>query len=601
MDSLFFVIGKRIVERTLSTELNNIEIDGDSDSFNLGADSDHEGPTEVDENDPFNLGADSEDDCQTGNDLVKKTLGVNDPFNLGPDSDDEGPAKSGVVHESLGTGDPFDLCAESDDEEDPKENDFVDRSVNKSTKKSSSERLEILKSFLDRDIIFLPADPATASNDMTKTYTNTQWLAESSSRKVIVCGNVYLYEKSKFFWQNHQFTPKTLVLYNDLLVIGRDPKNAAEIRSGWNDPNYADMFASISDRDLLQSFLIAESVIDLKMCKLRRSSLTTPSSVEDVKIDEASQDDPDLRQKCFEIVAPTQNFFISAVDANVESEKISRDNRALFLTSQWEENIKDTLCAVHSELHQSSEADKSWIHQIILGTLHSHIVSGNYKILERAISGKGNQTSPYPGIDLIDDNGLTALHYACNSRSNHAVTVLLHAGADSCKPTVKGRKTPCHISAERLDAMSLSTILSQTHPSRPDANALDENGFTPMTVAVLKGRGPGGTRSASSLNMCIASLQAWGGYLHVPYSPHPIHTLSAEWCQEELEIVFPTCDYEFPVVGNGMDGYGQSLSAIFDYPLHTCLSQLRLTIAKIGKTSRVFPPQTSSEVPSIVR
>ena len=468
--------------------------------------------------------------------------------------------------------------------------------------KSSSERIEILKSFLDKDFIFIPADSASPSYEQTKAYTNTKWLAESSSRELIVCGDVFLFEKGNYFWQSDQFVRRTLAVYSDLLVFGREPKSAAEIRSSCNDPGQPDVFSGMADEDLMGSFLIAETVIDLKTCKLRRSLLTTPSSVESVETDEATkQNEPELRKKCFEIVTPTQNYLISSVGENEDIGKNEGNDKLLFLTTQWEESIKDTLISVHAALRPINDGDKSWVHQIILGTLHSHVVSGNYNLLEKAVMNTEGQTSPYPGIDDADDDGLTALHHACFRRSSSAVAVILNAGADCCKTTSKGRKTPCHISAEQLDAKSLSMILSQSKPSRPDPNALDEDGYTPMTSAVLKGRAPGGNRSPTSLNMCIASLQAWGGRLHVPYSPHPIHALSAECCHEELEMIFPICDCEFPVTGNGIDGYGQSLGALFDYPLHACLIKLREKISIISESSRVFPRQISLDQPAIVR
>ena len=443
--------------------------------------------------------------------------------------------------------------------------------------KFPSERLEILKSSLDKDFIFMPLDNNSVAGDQVKSFTNTKWLAELSSRQLLTCGEVYLFEKGMYFWQQDKLVRRTMALYSDIIVFGREPTNATEVRHCWNEPDQPDIFAGTSDEDLLRTFLVAEVVIDLKTSKLRRSFLTTPSSIECIGIEDATkQFDADMIQTCFEILTPAQKILISCINEDQASDKIVRGNRALFLTTQWEESIKDALCSIHGELYSpDEEGSKSWIHQIILGSLHSHIIAGNYDLLEKALIGKGTKLSPYPGIDEVDEDGLTALHYACFRRSDSAVAVLLNAGANCCKTTVKGRKSPCHISAEQLDAKSLSMILSQSQPCRPDPNAIDENGNTPMTVAVLQGREAGGNRNAVGLKMCVASLQAWGGCLHVPYSPHPIHVLSASWCHEELEIVLDICEYEFPITGNDIDGYGQSINAFYDYPLHACLNQLR--------------------------
>ena len=448
---------------------------------------------------------------------------------------------------------------------------------------SMSQRLEVLSTDLRKDFIFL----SSGDQESTLGFTNTKWLAESSARNVVACGDVFMFEKSNLFWKSSEFVKRVLVIYTDLVVIGRQPSNAAEIRSCFDDPNTADIFAGMPDNDLMESFLIAEVVVDFKTSKFRRSSLTTPSSVEPFNED-FGLEDLELRKVCFEIVSPARSYLISAVNANEGAEKFVQDNKTLFLTTQWEESMVDALCTLHKSMRPGNENDSSWVHQIILGTLHSHVITGNYNVLEKAITGKGSQKAPYCGIDNVDDDGFTALHHACFHRSNIAVATLLNAGADCAKTTVKGRNTPCHICAQRLDANSLSLILSQTQPRRPDPNALNENGNTPMTVAIMNGRAPGGKRNSSLLSQCVSSLQAWGGKLHVPYSPHPIHTLSAEWCHDELDIIFPICDCTFPIIGNGVDGYSQSLGALYDYPLHTCVIQLRKKIAQIGKVSRVF-------------
>ena len=106
-------------------------------------------------------------------------------------------------------------------------------------------------------------------------------------------------------------------VYNDLLVIGREPSNASEIRSCFNDPNAADTFDGLPDEELMLSFLIAEVVIDFKTSKFRQSSLTTPCSIESF-IDNfgLNEEDVILRNICFEIISPSENYILSAVNAN---------------------------------------------------------------------------------------------------------------------------------------------------------------------------------------------------------------------------------------------------------------------------------------------
>ena len=107
-------------------------------------------------------------------------------------------------------------------------------------------------------------------------------------------------------------------VYNDLLVVvGREPSNASEIRSCFNDTDAAYTFDGLPDEELMLSFLIAEVVIDFKRSKFRRSSLTTPCSIESF-IDDFGLNDEDviLCKICFEINSPSKNYILSAVNAN---------------------------------------------------------------------------------------------------------------------------------------------------------------------------------------------------------------------------------------------------------------------------------------------
>jgi len=160
--------------------------------------------------------------------------------------------------------------------------------------------ISVMEKVLVKDFIFSSYfdDSASVSSQQTSTtttnnlnnFTNTKWIAESYLRDLIACGNVFLFEKGRHFWQNGQFVPRMLALYTDLIVIGRQPKDAAEIRTSLDYPPTAtaaadqqeeqhddepDLFHGMTDNKLINSFLVAENVIDLNTCKLRRSKMTT--------------------------------------------------------------------------------------------------------------------------------------------------------------------------------------------------------------------------------------------------------------------------------------------------------------------------------------
>ena len=443
--------------------------------------------------------------------------------------------------------------------------------------------------------------PSTASGPSHGDYTNASWKAEESIRKLGFCGEVSRLEQGRFFWSNEQFVKRTMILYENpsLLVIAREPTSAAEVRGVLRTLDEPGQLPTETDGNLVKGFLFAESVIDLKTCKLRLSMLTTPTSVVSEKREKSPEANGDpnrsidcRRMSCFEIITPAENILISAMKndetGNVPEIKLTDSTRSTFsTTSRWESEISQALLSAHDALCEDG-TELTWRHQIILGTLHSHVVSGNYALLELSLAGKGSPHAPYKGVDARDGVGLTPLHYACFRRSHKAVSILLKAGADCSLPTIKENKTPCHICAAHLDEKSLSIILSCSEPNRADPNALDGKEETPMYVALVRGRSPVEGRNP---NMCLKSLEAWGGQICVSESEdasklNPVCALSTDWDGKTLDLVFQIYKYRYPIVGEAACGYGRSLGAIFQYPLHACLVSLRKKIATISEGSR---------------
>lgn len=449
------------------------------------------------------------------------------------------------------------------------------------------------------NILFRPPSSATSS---PARYTNSSWKADEPSRKLVFCGDVGRSEKGRFFWSSTQYVKRTLVLYDDpeLLVIAREPNNVGEVREALRGVDSQDPTPEDSETlSPLDNYLIAETVVDLKMCKLRLSMLTTPTSTvfdpNESDIDGSQHKSVDCRRmSCFEIITPSENILISAMKVDdsdtIPDVALSEESRSTFaITSRWEDEISSVILSSHGSMADDSSSEQTWRHQMILGTLHSHVVSGNYALLEKSLAGKGSPSSPYRNIDERDDAGLTALHYACYRRSHKAVSILLNAGADCSLPTMKGKHSPCHICCEQLDTKSLSLLLSCSKPRRADPNALNEMSETPMYIALMKGKSLLEVRNPVT---CLTALEAWGGQLIIPLDDQctsdqsPIFKLACSWDTVGLKSAFQFYGCQYPIVGEQADGFGRSLGAIFQYPLHAALISLRIKVVNINDNDK---------------
>ena len=447
------------------------------------------------------------------------------------------------------------------------------------------------------NILFLPPSSAS-STSVNAGYTNISWKANEASRRLVFCGDASRFEKGRFFWSSSQFLRRTVALFDEppLLVIAREPKNAAEVREALRGVD--NLYPIPQDSQILsKEHLIAETVLELNVCKLRLSMLTAPTSI----VSDPSESDGEgpqhrslncRRMSCFEIIHPAESILISAMAVDdsdtIPDVALSEKARSTYaITSRWENEISNVLLSSHGSLGDGSTGELTWRHQLILGTLHSHVVSGNYALLEQSLVGKGNPDSPYRKIDERDEAGLTSLHYACYRRSHKAVSILLNAGADCSLPTIKGKNTPCHICCEQLDTKSLSVILSCSKPRRADPNALNEKSETPMYVALTRGNSSAEVRNPTA---CLKALEAWGGQITIPSNDQystglsPIFKLARGWDTVGLKSGFQLYDCQYPIADEQADGFGRSLGAIFQYPFHAAIISLRVKVMKIGNT-----------------
>lgn len=466
---------------------------------------------------------------------------------------------------------------------------------------------------------------------------------------------------------NERYVDRTLALFKNpsMLLVLRKAKDAAEVKRLLDVPAelIADMEQNGDFGQAQNDFLVAESVIDLNMCKMRLSRLTTPTSLGGSDDDDGSAEAlrnssgdnapgvPPLtlaelkRRSCFEIASPTETLLLSAVvppdgndganggvgvgpnsaknkktkttntkmpgPATVES---LTDRRAYLETSAWEQAIIMALHAANAPSHDDDgegfETDQAWKHVIVRGTLHSHVVYGDVDLLSRAIEialsppldvreEEGGDSSSDGGrlskeemsriLDERDEFGLTALMYACTRRLQSAVRILVNAGANASVPTPRDLKTPSHLTAECLDEKSLSTVLSATYPTRPDPNALDAQGRTPMYLAAVCGKTVEGGSNAIALGRCLSAIEAWGGQIFIedpeqrPSLRHPIAVKAQQWKAAELEVLFDHVDYFYPLkdettFDQNADKSITSIGQLMHYPLHTSLIALRQKI-----------------------
>ncbi len=419
-----------------------------------------------------------------------------------------------------------------------------------------------------------------------------RWMSYSGIRKVRLCESVARLATSRktFFWatsSGDEYLHRKLAIYEEppVMLLLRRPVDVGEIRRILDLPS--GMVLGNDSANVKEAFWIVESVIEPKACKLRLSPLTTVTSVETLAGDDASA----RRFSCFELVSPAETIVLCAARTYSGS---SFENETWVETQFLEEAIGTALFQAHvsGEEGEVLQRDRSWKHQIILGTLHSYVLAGNQSMLEKSIAramarlhppqsqppaGGSTRYLPTQLIDARDDNGLAALHYACSRGLPAAVSLLVDAGANVTLKASSLSMSPAHFCAIRLDASSLATVLSATYPTRPDPNEVDALGRTPMYVAAVDGRTADGSFNAVALGQCLSALEAWGGQVlvvdHYLQLQNPVSVLASEWRSDSLLVLFQHVAYRFPLLETEHDARraGISLSAMFHYPVHCAL------------------------------
>ena len=393
-------------------------------------------------------------------------------------------------------------------------------------------------------------------DDVDCRWNNQTWCTAADGRSILFVGEVCrLTLQIGLMLTRVKSELRTLAIFSnpDLILLLRDA-NSSELKY------YKE------ERDV--PLKIVEAVIDAQTLKLRLSNTTTPTSVTDLQLFQQgklrtvlNRDDSFDRRACIELITPQKTFVLSIPNA------AKRNKSEVFLNiSAIEVCITQLLCTIHGKVDEGL-TQESYL-QIILGTLHSHVVVGNETEVEyalKAIAGKERDL-----IDLYDEDGKAALHYACSKRSTDVVKLLVASSADVTLPTKVGKNTPCHLSAEMLDDMSISILLSSKF-KRPDPSALNEKGETPMFVACVRGRSVGTVRDPFALGRCLLILKSWGGNFIRPDSihlkEHAVSIIAREWRALELSVTLSHCE-----LSEGI--FSGSLGGEYGYPLHIAILAL---------------------------
>lgn len=468
--------------------------------------------------------------------------------------------------------------------------------------------------------------------DSTSTYAGwdtLRWMSHNGVRKINFCQQVYRIidgaKKRKglpLFWKTggKYYEERAMIVYDEpsLILIVRRPANLEEIRKLLGLPDVSNENATSSDDDIdwalnpetaMESYWILESVADPTTSKLRLSPLTTATSV-------ASEDADDRERSCFQILTPADTIILSAVNVRAGAKKREQsftDSGAFLETLSVEASIARAICGAHSRVGDlgNTETDIAWKHQLVIGSLHSLVLSGNLKSLDDGIAHARSTVARRGGnagmvtydiklpariIDAVDDNGFSALYYACSHQMDGAVRSLVRAGADVNFRTEVHGLSMLHLSARNLDDKILSTLLSAASPTQTVANALDKRGRTPMYVAMVEGSVLDNGKDPHALVRCIVALEAWGGTMMAPDAPeklrNPVSALAYMWLPEYLSVVLDHIPHRFPLERKGVAAVTMSLGALYQYPIHSALVALRKQLRRKAKLEGISSAST---------
>ena len=282
-----------------------------------------------------------------------------------------------------------------------------------------------------------------------------------------------------------------------------------------------------------------DACLGLTACKLREHAAC--------EVDVAtSLADTAVAANCFDVITPHGTYTLCAASPAQRQE--------------WVETLYTTMASAFSHTHTAGLR-----HQLVVDSLHAAVVHGRLDevrdVLERAVGGDAQQQKGEEEkkkeeedgtkaqlINYQDEDGRTALHYACVLRRHGMITFLLHRHrhADPTIADAQGR-LPLHLAALALDDVALALLLSSSSSSSSSSStagaaptqigvsflvdARDLDGQTAAFLAAVRGRLPSGERDEFALRRCLHALLAYDADLDALDNSGrtALHVASAGW------------------------------------------------------------------------
>jgi tetratricopeptide (TPR) repeat protein len=436
-----------------------------------------------------------------------------------------------------------------------------------------------------------------------------KWMSYSGTRIVSSCQEVHRqYDGDKkrslipTFWKTggKRYESRALAIYDkpSLIMVLRRPTSVEEVHALLGLPDIAQDPGMTTEK-----YWILESAIDPAFAKLRLSPLTTMTSL-------AQENEDDRDKSCFQMFTPFETIVLSPVHVRGDSHQSFRDSGAYLETLAVETSLSKMLFASHGrDIERSLPQciDIAWKHQIVIGSLHSIVVSGNVKSLLDSLdfvrNAVSNSTDKLPNshhlpariIDVLDDAGFTALYYACKNKMHISAQHLIQSGANVSIKVGSGKETLFHVAARNLDDKMINILLS-SDASIADVNELNDEYKTPIYVAATEGSVIDNGRDPSALGRCITSLQGRGGrstvYGTTKVNRHPVSILSSLLLPEYLSAAMEAFPHRYPLKSIDVriiDARGLSLSALYHYPIHFAIFAMRKNVPNHSTEDDLLP------------
>lgn len=246
--------------------------------------------------------------------------------------------------------------------------------------------------------------------------------------------------------------------------------------------------------------------------------------------------------------------------------------------------------------------------------MHAYVLSGNTKSLQAALKraqrcqdASSSEDDTHSGaipsriLDALDDSERPALFYACGRKMSSAVAALVSSGARTNYRTPDQGLTLVHVCAVNLDDRGLAELLGAPGRFKPDPNALDSLGRTPMFVAAIIGKDSNGQGDADALGRCLQVLHSYGGRLMIDlprWIQHPASILSSNFRSADLSAVLSYVNIRFPLKNADGVAVDNSLASLYDYPIHSAMISFLKIIDSLGQGK---PVKTKVDLPGVVK